>query len=151
MGSRLENISDEQIKKYMKYVYKIIGDIEFDGPNELYHYDNLSSLFSPFGGGTDRLDIEYLYYLLKKNPFYFKEGYPINRPTLVSDFGLNYRVKERQVVVIDYSGEIETYIPDDLESDYLFDITDDRVIDPYTWDTDSEVIDSDEIEDSWEF
>ncbi len=150
MGSRLENISDEQIKKYMKYVYKIIGDIEFDGPNELYHYDNLSSLFSPFGGGIDRLDIEYLYYLLKKNPFYFKEGYPINRPTLV-DFGLNYRVEERQIVILDCNGEIETYIPDDLESDYLTNLTDDGVIDPYTWDVDSEVVDSDPIKDSWEF
>ena len=151
MGSVLEKLSDEQLKKYMKYIYKIIGDIEFDGPNELYYYDNLSSLFSPFGGGIDRLDIEYLYYLLKNNPFYFKEGYPINRPTLVSDFGLNYRVKERQIVILDYNGEIETYIPDDLESDYLTNLTDDGVIDTYTWDVDSEVVDSDEIEDSWNF
>jgi hypothetical protein len=150
MGSRLENISDEQIKKYMKYVYKIIGDIEFDGPNELYHYDNLSSLFSPFGGGIDRLDIEYLYYLLKNNPFYFKEGYPINRPTLV-DHDLTYSVRESQIVIIDYSGEIETYIPDDLESDYLTNLTDDDVIDTYTWNVGSEVVDSKMLDDKWDF
>jgi len=150
MGSRLENISDEQIKKYMKYVYKIIGDIEFDGPNELYRYDNLSLLFSPFGGGIDRLDIEYLYYLLKNNPFYFKEGYPINRPTLV-DHDLLYTVTETQVVETYYNGEIETYIPDDLVSDYLTNLTDDRVIDPYTWSADSELIDSNLIDDRWDF
>jgi len=150
MGSRLENISDEQIKKYMKYVYKIIGDIEFDGPNELYRYDNLSLLFSPFGGGIDRLDIEYLYYLLKNNPFYFKEGYPINRPTLV-DHDLTYSVRESQIVIIDYSGEIETYIPDDLESDYLTNLTDDDVIDTYTWNVGSEVVDSEMLDDKWDF
>jgi len=150
MGSRLENISDEQIKKYMKYVYKIIGDIEFDGPNELYRYDNLSLLFSPFGGGIDRLDIEYLYYLLKNNPFYFKEGYPINRPTLV-DHDLLYTVTETQVVETYYNGEIETYIPDHLVSDYLTNLTDDRVIDPYTWSADSELIDSNLIDDRWDF
>lgn len=150
MGSRLENISDEQLKEYMKYVYKVIGDLEFDGPNELYYYDNISTIFSPFGGKVDRLDIEYLYYVLKNNPFYFKEGYPINRPTLV-DHDLTYTVRESQVVEIYYNGEIETYIPDDLESDYLFNLTNDNVIEPNTWNIDSEVIDSEVLDDKWDF
>ena len=70
MGSRLENISDEKLKKYIKYVYKVIGDFKFDGPNELYYYDKLSTIFSPFGGNIDRLDVEYLYYVLKNNRRY---------------------------------------------------------------------------------
>lgn len=148
MGSRLENISDERLKKYMKYVYKVIGDLEFDGPNELYYYDNISTIFSPFGGKVDRLDVEYLYYVLKNNPFYFKEGYPINRPTLV-DHDLTYTVRESQVVEIYYNGEIETYIPDDLEEEYLMNLADDLIINPRTWNIDSEVIDSVWISDKW--
>jgi hypothetical protein len=150
MGSRLENISDEQLKKYMKYVYKVIGDIEFDGPNELYYYDNISTLFSPFGGNIKRLDVEYLYYVLKNNPFYFKEGYPINRPTLV-DHDLLYTVRESQVVEMYYNGEIETYIPDDLEEKYLTNLTDDMIINPRTWNIDSEITDSEWLSDDWDF
>lgn len=150
MGSRLENISDEQLKKYMKYVYKVIGDLEFDGPNELYYYDNLSTIFSPFGGNVDRLDVEYLYYVLKNNPFYFKEGYPINRPTLV-DHDLTYTVRESQVVEVYYTGEIETYIPEDLEEKYLTNLTYDMIINPRTWNVDSEITDSDWLSDDWDF
>jgi hypothetical protein len=150
MGSRLENISDEQLKKYMKYVYKVIGDIEFDGPNELYYYDNISTIFSPFGGNVDRLDVEYLYYILKNNPFYFKEGHPINRPTLV-DHDLTYTVRESQIIEMYYTGAIETYIPDDLESEYLSNLTDDLIINPRTWNIDSEVIDSEWLSDDWDF
>ena len=150
MGSRLENISDEQLKKYMKYVYKVIGDLEFDGPNELYYYDNITTLFSPFGGNIKRLDVEYLYYVLKNNPFYFKEGYPINRPTLV-DHDLTYTVRESQVVEIYYNGEIETYIPEDLEEKYLTNLTYDMIINPRTWNVDSEITDSDWLSDDWDF
>ena len=150
MGSRLENISDEQLKKYMKYVYKVIGDLKFDGPNELYYYDNISTLFSPFGGNIKRLDVEYLYYVLKNNPFYFKEGYPINRPTLV-DHDLTYTVRESQVVEMYYNGEIETYIPDDLEEMYLSNLADDLIINPRTWNVDSEITDSDWLSDDWDF
>ena len=150
MGSRLENISDEQLKKYMKYVYKVIGDFKFDGPNELYYYDNITTLFSPFGGNIKRLDIEYLYYVLKNNPFYFKEGYPIDRPTLV-DHDLLYTVRESQVVEMYYNGEIETYIPDDLEEMYLSNLADDLIINPRTWNVDSEITDSDWLSDDWDF
>lgn len=150
MGSRLENISDEQLKKYMKYVYKVIGDLEFDGPDQLYYYDNITTIFSPFGGNIKRLDIEYLYYVLKNNPFYFKEGYPINRPTLV-DHDLLYTVRESQVVEIYYTGEIETYIPDDLEEEYLTKLTDDLIINPRTWNIDSEITDTEWLSDNWDF
>jgi hypothetical protein len=150
MGSRLENISDEQLKKYMKYVYKVIGAFEFDGPDQLYYYDNITTIFSPFGGNIKRLDIEYLYYVLKNNPFYFKEGYPINRPTLV-DHDLLYTVRESQVVEIYYNGEIETYIPDDLEEEYLTKLTDDLIINPRTWNIDSEITDSEWLSDDWDF
>lgn len=152
MGSKLEQLPDEQIKKYMKFVFSVIKDDEFQDPEDFYQYDKLSQLFSPIGGNFNRLDIEYLYYLLSNNE---KEdlitpGTDIDRPEL-EEMDVTFNLDERQYVTTSYYGSIETYIYSDITPSYLYDLKANDEIDPYEWSADTETSDSDYIDDSWDF
>ena len=144
MGSRLENLSDEKLIKYLKYARKVLGSEELDSPLDLYAHDKVVAFFTPFGGNYDRLDVEYLFYLLKYNDPGSEE---INRPEIEYK-DVTWTIQEIQTVDISYTEGIETYIPDDLDESYLETIQEEGEIDPYEWDPDSEVIDS-QYKDSW--
>jgi len=111
MGSMLENYKDVDIKRYMKIVFSIIKDDEFQDPEDFYQYDKLKLLFSPMGGNYDRLDIEYVYYLLSNNEkeHLITPGIDFDRPKL-EDIDVTYHFEERQYVTTSYNGSIETYI-----------------------------------------
>jgi hypothetical protein len=152
MASMLENYKDADLKRYMKFVFSIIKDYEVEDPEDFYQYDKLNLLFSPMGGNYNRLDIEYLYYLLSNNEkeHLITPGIDIDRPQLeVMD--VTYHLEERQYVTISYDGSIETYISNDITEYYLGELKNNDEIDPYYWDSDSDVSDSDYLDESWSF
>lgn len=148
MESKLEKLPDNAIVKYLKYVHNIIGDQTISSPIELMYHPEVKKLFTPIGS-YDRLDCEYLFILLEDNPFYFKEGVEINRPQLESR-DVTYILKERQWVDYYYNGTIETYMQERLDKDYLETLKSEDEIDPYSWDWESEIVDSDFIDDDWD-
>jgi|688.fasta_scaffold1154244_1 hypothetical protein len=152
MGSMLENYKDADLKRYMKFVFSIIKDEEFGNPEELYHYDRLDLLFSPIGGKYDRLDIEYLYYLLSNNEkeHLITPGIDIDRPQL-DEMDVTYNIEEKQWITTSYFGTLETYISDDISMEYLYELKANDEIDPYAWQYDSDVSDTDYLDENWDF
>ena len=136
----------------MKFVFSIIKHDEFQDPEDFYQYDKLNLLFSPMGGNYDRLDIEYLYYLLSNNEkeHLITPGIDIDRPQL-EEMDVTYHLEEKQYVTTSYNGSIETYISNDITEYYLTELKSNDEIDPYYWDYDSDVSDSDYLDESWEF
>ena len=152
MGSMLENYKDADLKRYMKFVFSIIKDYEVEDPEDFYQYDKLNLLFSPMGGNYDRLDIEYLYYLLSNNEkeHLITPGIDIDRPQL-EEMDVTYHLEEKQYVTTSYNGSIETYISNDITEYYLTELKSNDEIDPYDWDYDSDVSDSDYLDESCDF
>ena len=64
--SLFEKFSDSQLKRYMKYFFSVVGDEEFLDPMDLLDIDQTryNKLKAPVGRGFDRLDFEYLYYVI---------------------------------------------------------------------------------------
>ena len=152
MASKLEQLPDEQIKKYMKFVFSVIKDDEFPDPEDFYQYDKLSQLFSPMGGNYNRLDIEYVYYLLSNNEreHLLAPGTDIDRPEL-EEMDVTFNLEERQYVTTSYYGSIDTYIYSDITESYLYELKDNAEIDPYDWSSDTEISDSDYLDDNWDY
>lgn len=152
MASKLEQLPDEQIKKYMKFVFNVIKDDTFGDPEEFYQYDKLSQLFSPMGGNYNRLDIEYVYYLLSNNEreHLITPGIDIDRPQL-DEMDVTFNLEEKQWITTSYYGSIETYIYSDITDSYLYELKGNNEIDPYEWDSDSETSDSDYLDENWDY
>ena len=150
MGSMLENYKDADIKRYMKFVFSIIKDDEFQDPEDFYQYDKLKLLFSPMGGDYDRLDIEYLYYLLSNNEkeHLITPGIDFDRPQL-EEMDVTYNIEERQYVTTSYNGSIETYISNDITVYYLYELKNNDEINPYDWEYDSDVSGTDYLDEDW--
>jgi hypothetical protein len=92
----------------------------------------------------DRLDLEYLYYLLENNP---DNGPYLRRPVL-NDFTVDFVTEERKRVRYTRTGDIETYVPDSIDGSYLQTLKSDDHIDPWEWDvTDEDERDNDLYED----
>jgi hypothetical protein len=145
MGSRLEKLSDEQLNKYMVYFNKLTQDIKYGDLDDFYQaimYDDqlVNKIKAPLGIDTlDRLDIEYFYYLLKKNG---DDGSYVNRPQ-IDIVELDYVTEEKVYIRYTRTGQIETYLSGDLDSVYLNTIKDGDEIDPWDWDVvDEDVRDS---------
>jgi len=136
MGSVLEKLSDEQLNKYMAYFNKLTQDIRYSDLDDFYQkiiYDDQlrNKVKAPLGIGTlDRLDIEYLYYLLKQNGFV---GPYVNRPQ-IDTVEVDYVTNETEYTRYTRTGEIETYLSGDLDSTYLITLKDMAEIDPWEWD-----------------
>ena len=149
MGSRLEKLSDDQLNKYMIYFNKLTQDIRYGDLDDFYQaimYDDqlVNKIKAPLGIGTlDRLDIEYFYYLLKKNG---DDGSYVNRPQ-IDIVELDYVTEETVYIRYTRTGQIETYLLGDLDSAYLITLKDVNEIDPWDWDVvnedvrDSSVVD----------
>lgn len=145
MQSKLESFSDSQLKKYMKFVLNVIGNDTPDTLADFYQFEKLNSIFIPVNKDFSRLDIEYVYYLLKNNENFENE---IDRPEL-EEKGVTLELEERQWVTIQYSANLVTYAPEDMDSDYLDVIREEGEIDPFDWDYDSDVEDSEWIDERW--
>ena len=149
MGSVFERLSDEQLNKYMKYFDKIVtnrfSDMEDFYQNIIWDEKLSNKLRAPLGiRDIDRLDLEYLYYLLNNNP---DNGPYLRRPVL-NDFTVDFVTEERKRVRYTRTGDIETYVPDSIDGSYLQTLKSDDHIDPWEWDvTDEDERDNDLYED----
>ena len=147
--SKFEKLSDEQLNKYMAYFNKIVtnrfSDMD-DFYQEVIYDDELSKKIGiPIGiSQVERLDLEYLFYLIDNNP----DGGPYtNRPRLESK-SVDYVTDERVRIRYTRTGDIETYIPDNIDGSYLQSLKSDDYIEPWYWDiSDQDEYDSNIFED----
>jgi hypothetical protein len=149
-NSVFETFSDKQMIKYMKYASQILGQLNRNIEvfvNEIYGQSE-KQLAAPIGGSLSRLDKEYLFYVFSKNNNFNTES--INRPEL-NEMDIQFIVKERQISYTTHSGTLLTYVSDDVDSRYLYDLKNNDEIEPWEWDSNTEYGDSDYIDDEWDF
>ena len=147
--SKFEKLSDEQLNKYMAYFNKIVtnrfSDMD-DFYQEVIYDDELPKKIGiPIGiSQVERLDLEYLFYLTDNNP----DGGPYtNRPRLESKV-VDYVTQERVRIKYTRTGDIETYIPDNIDGSYLQSLKSDDYIEPWYWDiSDQDEYDNDIYDD----
>jgi hypothetical protein len=150
MASRFENFSDEQLLKYAVYTKKILNNkwnVPFiDFYNNIFESDReYTLLHSPINWELTRYDVEYLYYILNYNDL----DYGVNDRPSLDEVYPEYITKERVYVTITRSGEVDTYLPNDIDSGYMYALEDSGDIDPNYWDvTNKDERDSD-IHDSY--
>jgi len=151
MGSVLEKLSDEQLNKYMAYFNKLTQDIRYSDLDDFYQkiiYDDqlINKIKAPLGIGTlDRLDIEYLYYLLEQNG---DDGPYVNRPQ-IDTVEIDYVTEEKVYIRYTRTGQIETYLLGDLDNTYLFTLKDGGEIDPWDWDVVNEDVRDSSVNDEY--
>jgi hypothetical protein len=149
-----ERMPDKAFLKYLRYVWDIISP-EFpnwyytDADDFVYFLKGGTiiekKIAAPIGGNLSRLDIEYLFYSLKKSNL---ESGDIVRPTL-EDTNIDYVTEEKELRRYTRSGSIETYLGDTLTNGYLQNLKEEQVIDPWDWEiTDEDTFDSD-LKDDW--
>ena len=150
--SIFENFSDKQLIKYMKYAMQFIDNIDADDiQNFLWELDStieLKQLSAPLGRTLERLDREYIFYLINNNENF--EGESINRPKL-EEMEIRFNTKERQIVYTTHTGELLTYVPDDVDESYLYFLKDNEEIHPWDWESDTDYGDSDYIDDEFDY
>lgn len=156
MATRFEKYSESQLKKYLKLAHQILKSegVEIDRPEEFlglfvnYNRPTIDKkLEASAGFKFQRLDIEYLFYVLKNNPFYYVEDKELNRPEFKykdCDFVTEERVRIRYT----RSEEVETFLDDDFDSDYLEQLRQYDEVSPWDWDiTDQDEREGDVIDD----
>jgi|LakMenEpi03Aug12_release.lakeMendotaPanAssembly.Ray.scaffolds.fasta_scaffold367676_3 hypothetical protein len=150
-NSVFETFSDKQLIKYMKYAMQFI-DINYNDLQNFYWglegTVELKQISAPVGRALGRLDIEYIYYLIINNENFEGEG--INRPKL-EEMEIRFNTKERQIVYTTHTGELLTYVPDDVDQSYLYFLKDNEEIHPWDWESDTDYGDSDYIDDEFEY
>jgi len=151
MGSVLERLSDDQLNKYMTYFSKLTQNIEHgdmdDFYNEIMYDDQLrNKIKAPLGiQDFDRLDLEYLYYLLNNNP----EDGPYTRRPQLQEEEINWVTRERVVIEYTRTGEIDTYLYGELDAAYLNTLRNNDEIDPWDWEVTDEDNINGEVTDDW--
>ena len=154
--SKFERLSDEALIRYLKYAKKLFDQVDhiwmrniegfyqfFSGRRDSYESIR-KQLMSPLGKEFDRLDIEYLYYLLDNSDL---ETNSLRRPKLVGK-SIEFITEEKITVKTTRYSTLETFIPQDLNSGYLWDLRSDGEIEPYDWkETNREETDWDQIDD----
>ena len=149
-----ERMPDKAFLKYLRYVWDIISP-EFpnwhltDADDFVYFLKGGTiiekKIAAPIGGNLSRLDIEYLFYSLKKSNL---ESGDVVRPTL-EDTNIDYVTEEKELRRYIRSGTIETYLGDTLTNGYLQNLYEEQVIDPWGWEiTDEDTFDA-ELRDDW--
>ena len=147
--SIFENLSDEQLIKYLKYVHSKI-----DFTDDYYKYlegfyidlqrggKEKKIMLAPLGKSSlDRLDVEYLYELLLNNDSESLNEGNLDRPQLKTQT-VEFVSEERQWIRYTREEDVETYT--DLDNDYLYEIKDHDEIYPWDWEiTDEDIQDSD--------
>jgi hypothetical protein len=156
MATRFEKFSDPQLKKYITFAHQVLkseGEVvesieEFFGLFNTYGGTTMAKkLQTPLGGNFSRLDIEYLFYVLKNNPFHYVEDKELNRPEFKYK-SCDFVTDERVRIIYTRSDDVETYLDEDFDSDYLEQLRQYDEIHPWDWDiTDQDERDGDVIED----
>lgn len=155
--SIFENLSDEQLIKYLKYIHSKIDIVDsYYNSLETFYTDlqdgrggkEKQIILSPLGKSTlDRLDIEYLYELLLNNDSESLNEGNLDRPQLKTQT-VEFVTEERQWVRYTREEDVETYA--DLTSEYLYELRSQDEIEPWDWEiTDEDLRDSDT--DDWWF
>jgi hypothetical protein len=149
MGSVFERLSDEQLNRYMKYFNTVVTN-KFRDMDDFYQnimYDDKlpKKIGAPVGiRDIQNLDLEYIYYILDNNP----EGGPYLRRPKLSEVSVDWVTEEKVKITYTRTGDIETYIPDSIDSSYLYTLKSDDYINPWEWDiTNEDSYDSDIYDD----
>jgi len=154
--SRFENISDEQLEKYVKYLlglsdkFNAAAYLSINEFIENFEYD--ASLYRKVVAPLNTknltiLDWEYLYYIFKYNdPDNLPN--PLDRPKIDSK-NVCFTVEETIYRTTTREEDITTYIPDEIEVDYLSFLSNEDEIYPYEWDITFEDDDISSIDDSY--
>jgi len=155
--SIFENLSDEQLIKYLKYIHSKIDFVDdYYNSLEIFYTDlqnrrggkEKQIILSPLGKSRlDRLDIEYLYELLLNNDSESLNEGNLDRPQLKTQ-NVEFVTEERQWIRYTREEDVETYT--DLDNDYLYELRNHNEIEPWDWEiTDEDIRDSDT--DDWWF
>jgi len=130
----------------MKYFNTVLPEETWGDLDDFYKtivYDDtiINKLRAPLGvKELDRLDIEYLYYILAYN----QKGGPYTRRPGLDIIDVNFITEERVYVTYTRTEEIETYAPLEVDNNYLHSLENDQVIEPWHWEvTDEDTRDSD--------
>jgi hypothetical protein len=150
--SLFEKLSDSQFNKYMKYFFTIVDD-DFDDMREFMGMDHqmYNKIKAPIGKHFYRLDYEYLWYVLIHNKRSDILDPNINtiRPQLESKL-ITYTEEWVANISETRQGELLTYVGDEIDVSYLWDLKGDGWIDPLDWETKDRNIDYiDFIDDVW--
>jgi len=154
--SIFENLSDEQLIKYLKYVHSKIDFIDgYYNSLDVFYTDlqdirggkEKQIILSPLGKSSlDRLDIEYLYEILLNNNLESLNEGNLDRPQLKTQT-VEFVTEERQWIQYTRQEDVETYT--DLDKNYLYELRSQDEIEPWDWEIiDKDVRDSD-IDDWW--
>jgi hypothetical protein len=150
--SLFEKLSDSQFNKYMKYFFTIVDD-DFDDIREFMGMDlqMYNKIKAPIGRDLDRLDYEYLWYVLIHNRRSDILDPNINtiRPQLESKL-ITYTDEWVATITDTRQGELLTYIGDEIDVQYLSVLNSEAWIEPLAWETtntNTEYIDF--IDDTW--
>ena len=117
------NFSDETMIKYLKMAYKFLESRNYDidemDIEDFYNMRELDFLMRPLNlSKDDRLQLEYLYTLLKSNNNANFET-DLNKPTL-NTFNVQHRVTEKARRTLYYEQELESYLnSDEFDADYV--------------------------------
>ena len=155
--SIFENLSDEQLIKYLKYIHSKIDFVDdYYNSLETFYIDlqdrrggkEKQIILSPLGKSRlDRLDIEYLYELLLNNDSESLNEGNLDRPQLKTQ-NVEFVTEERQWIRYTREEDVQTYT--DLDNDYLYELKSQDEIYPWDWEiTDEDIQDSDT--DDWWF
>ena len=152
-NSKFENMSDGSLLKYVRYVENVVKD-KFSN----WHYVDIDDFFnyviytpvietkiSGPVGSLSRLDIEYIYYVLKNSAL---EAGSLIRPKL-SETPIDYITAEKTYIKYTRSGSIQTYLGDDLTNEYLLILKEEDDFDPWSWEVTDEDIRDSSINDEW--
>jgi|688.fasta_scaffold534929_1 hypothetical protein len=150
--SLFEKLSDSQFNKYMKYFFTIVDD-DFDDIREFMGMDlqMYNKIKAPIGRDLDRLDYEYLWYVLIHNRRSDILDPNINtiRPQLESKL-ITYTEEWVANILETRQGELLTYVGDEIDVQYLSVLKGDEWIDPFLWETKDQNIEYiDFTDDDW--
>lgn len=145
------NFSDDSLIKYLKMAYKFLAsrnyDIEELDIDELYNIREIDFLMRPLNLDKDeRLDLEYLWFLISKN--YNRDFENELIKPILNHYGVAHKVTERIRKVFTYEQTIESYLDsDEFNTDYVHNMEMNDQF--YIYDgevTDEEIEDSDWID-----
>lgn len=156
MGKSIfENFSDEQLIKYLKYLYSKI-DLVDDYAHDLEGFYSAiqdggkesTIILAPLKNKKlTRLDVEYLYELFMNNSLDSLDERGLEKPSLTSE-NVSFVVEERRWVSVYYEDNLDTY--SEFTTDYLYQLKENNEIDPWDWNiVDEDIRDSDT--DDWYF
>jgi hypothetical protein len=117
------NFSDESMIKYLKMAYKFLQSRNYDidemDIDDLYNMRELDFLMRPLKLSRDeRLDLEYLWFLISKN--YNRDFEKELIKPILNHYGVAHKVTERIRKVYTYEQTLESYLDkDEFDTDYV--------------------------------